>query len=93
MFLFLKNKFFFKGLDVSKELYTIIELGKQHSEDCTEEIIGVVNSIFYKMRDVLNTNLSVKQIAYELSFTDEYYFSNIFKQKVGISPGKYRKIK
>ena len=42
---------------------------------------------------LLNTNLSVKQIAYELNFTDEYYFSNVFKSKVGVSPGKYRKIK
>lgn len=159
----LKNRFHFKMLDVSKELYTIIELGKNHSEDCTEEIICIVNSIFYKMRDsvkennftyelaekmkdylrtnaafkfkieklceyisrsesqtikifkeaygitpyayfldkkiglakgmLLNTNLSVKQIAYELNFTDEYYFSNVFKSKVGVSPGKYRKIK
>ena len=38
-----------------------------------------------------NTNLSVKQIANHLNFTDEYYFSNIFKQKTGVSPSRYRK--
>ena len=159
----LKNTFHFKKLDVSKELYSIIEIGKQHRGGYTEEIIRIINTIFYKMREsvkeinftselaekmkdylrtnaaskfkieklceyisrsesqtikifkeaygitpyayfldkkiglakgmLLNTNLSVKQIAYELSFTDEYYFSNVFKSKVGVSPGKYRKIK
>ena len=42
---------------------------------------------------LVNTGLSVKQIAYNLSFTDEYYFSNIFKSKTGHSPSGYRKIK
>ncbi len=40
---------------------------------------------------LLNTNLSVKQIAYKLNFTDEYYFSNIFKDKTGVSPSSFRK--
>ncbi len=40
---------------------------------------------------LINTNLSVKQIAQKLCFTDEYYFSNIFKTKVGVSPSAYRK--
>ena len=39
-----------------------------------------------------NTNMSVKQIAYKLKFADEYYFSNVFKSKTGLSPLKYRKI-
>ncbi|MBQ4087516.1 MAG: helix-turn-helix transcriptional regulator [Clostridia bacterium] len=38
-----------------------------------------------------NTNFSVKQIAYSLCFSDEFYFSNIFKKKVGISPSEFRK--
>ena len=39
----------------------------------------------------VDTNLSVKEIAKKLCFSDEYYFSNIFKEKVGISPSQYRK--
>ncbi len=39
-----------------------------------------------------NTNMSVKQIAYRLKFADEYYFSNVFKSKTGLSPLRYRKI-
>ena len=38
-----------------------------------------------------NTNLSVGQIAEKLCFADEYYFSNTFKNKVGIAPSTYRK--
>lgn len=40
-----------------------------------------------------DTGLSVKQIADKLCFADEYYFSNIFKEKVGMTPSQYRKIK
>ena len=39
---------------------------------------------------LLGTALSVRQIALELCFTDEYYFSNFFKKKTGLSPAKYR---
>ncbi len=38
-----------------------------------------------------NTTKPIKVIAAELGFRDEYYFSNIFKQKNGSSPGHYRK--
>lgn len=157
----LKNIYYFKGLDLSKEMYSIFNLAKENREDSTEEIICILNRAFFKMREhlrgidytsdlaekmkeylhnnaaskfkleklckyisrsesqtiklfkeaygitpyayflnkkiklakdmLLNTNLSVKQIADHLSFADEYYFSNVFKQKTGISPTKYRK--
>jgi AraC-like DNA-binding protein len=38
-----------------------------------------------------NTNLTVKEIADKLCFADEYYFSNLFKSKVGMTPSSYRK--
>ncbi len=39
---------------------------------------------------LINTSLTIKQISYKLSFSDEYYFSNLFKTKTGMSPKKYR---
>ncbi len=39
----------------------------------------------------VDTNLSVKEVAAKLCFSDEYYFSNIFKDKAGCSPSEYRK--
>ena len=38
-----------------------------------------------------DTNLSVREIAEKLSFADEYYFSNVFKKKTGVSPSVYRR--
>lgn len=39
---------------------------------------------------LLNTNMSVKEIAFELSFADEHYFSNVFKKITGMTPKKYK---
>ncbi len=36
------------------------------------------------------TGMSVKEIAAYLSFSDEFYFSGLFRRKVGISPSRYR---
>ncbi len=40
---------------------------------------------------LLDTALTVAQIAETLGFSDEYYFSGLFKEKVGIPPSVYRK--
>lgn len=40
---------------------------------------------------LLNSNKSIKEISLDLNFYDEHYFSNLFKEKTGISPLKYRK--
>ena len=40
---------------------------------------------------LIDTSLSVKEIATKLCFSDEYYFSNIFKEKTGCAPSQYRK--
>ncbi len=42
-------------------------------------------------RELYLTNKAVKEIAYELGFEDEYYFSRLFKVNADISPQKYRK--
>ncbi len=39
------------------------------------------------------TVLSVGEIAHRLGYADQHYFSNLFKQKCGISPLQYRKRK
>ena len=157
----LKNLYYFKNLDICKEMYSIINMAKENPSDSTEEIICMINRVFFKMREriksadpaldvaekmkeylrnhaaqrfsldalckyisrsesqtiklfkkaygitpyayfldrkiklakdmLVNTNLPIKQIASNLCFADEYYFSNVFKQKTGVSPGRYRK--
>lgn len=41
-------------------------------------------------RLLLYSKLSVKEIAAQLSFSDQYYFSNYFKRKTGTSPRSFR---
>ena len=38
-----------------------------------------------------NTEKPIKQIAFELGFEDENYFSRVFKQKFQVSPRVYRR--
>ncbi|GAA4273169.1 helix-turn-helix domain-containing protein [Aquimarina gracilis] len=42
-------------------------------------------------RELYLTSKPVKQIAANLGYEDEFYFSRFFKKKVGVSPGIYRK--
>ena len=37
-----------------------------------------------------NSGMSIKDLAAKLAFSDEFYFSNIFKKKTGMSPSEYR---
>lgn len=38
-----------------------------------------------------STRMPIREIANEIGFTNEHYFSSCFKQHVGTTPGKYRK--
>ena len=40
-----------------------------------------------------NTNMSIKQISERVGYTDQYFFSRLFKKHIGVSPQKYRKEK
>jgi AraC-like DNA-binding protein len=42
-------------------------------------------------RELYLTNKSIKQLAYELGYEDEHYFSRFFKKNARISPREYRK--
>ena len=48
-------------------------------------------SIEFAKKLLIDTNLSVREIALKLCFADEYYFSNIFKTKTGKTPTEYRR--
>lgn len=41
-------------------------------------------------RELYLTNKSIKEVAYELGYDDEYYFSRFFKKNVNIPPHLYR---
>lgn len=39
---------------------------------------------------LVNTNLAIKDISGVCGFENEYYFSNFFKKRKGVSPTKFR---
>ncbi len=41
-------------------------------------------------RELYLTNKAIKEIAYELGYNDEYYFTRFFKTNADISPQMYR---
>ena len=52
-----------------------------------------LNSIRIKESKILleTTNYSITQIATIVGFSNQSYFSETFKQKIGVSPSNYRK--
>ena len=55
-------------------------------------VSDIINSkiITEAKRELNLTTKTVKEIAFELGYDDEYYFSRFFKIKTNISPTKYR---
>ncbi|HUX39981.1 MAG TPA: AraC family transcriptional regulator [Rectinemataceae bacterium] len=43
-----------------------------------------------RAKELLERGLPVKQVAWDLGFQDEYYFSRLFKNKTGISPSHWK---
>ena len=83
-----------------EDLCEHISKSESHSIRIFKEAYGitpyayVLNKKISLAKDLLvNTNLPIKQVSANLNFTDEYYFSNVFKTKVGLSPNNYRKSK
>ena len=63
---------------------------KKHTGISPNEYI-IAQRISVACRLLAQTELSVKEIAGEVGYADQYYFSRIFKKKVGMTPLKYRK--
>lgn len=40
---------------------------------------------------LLNTSYSISEVAYFLNFNDPAYFNRLFKKRVGVTPGEFRK--
>lgn len=67
---------------------------KFHSRySCTPYEYQIDRKIMAAKRLLQYTTLPVGEISGRLGYSDQHYFSNLFKQKCGISPIKYRKSK
>lgn len=67
----------------------LAKLTKTHFNKTLTDLISE-RIIIEAKRELYLTNKAVKEIAYELGYKDEYYFSRFFKNNADISPQAYR---
>ena len=67
----------------------MLRFSKKHTGKSPNEYIIELRLQFAKnLLD--NTNMSIKQISERVGYSDQYFFSRIFKKYLGISPQSYR---
>jgi AraC-like DNA-binding protein len=68
---------------------TLAKISKNHFNKTLTDLISE-RIIIEAKRELYLTSKPIKQIAFELGFKDEYYFSRFFKTNTEISPKYYR---
>lgn len=77
-----------------------IPISSKHLSHTVKKLTGKTAKEFIQDRLVLegkrlliHTELTVKQIAYELGFEEPFHFSNFFKKQAQVSPSEFRLVK
>lgn len=72
---------------------TLTTLGKLTREFLNKTLTQIIQERIVKeaKKELLGSNKSIKEIARELGFKDEYYFNRLFEQSTNISPIHFRK--
>lgn len=68
---------------------SLARIAKNHFNRTLSDLI-TERIIIEAKRELYLTGKTIKEIAYELGYDDEYYFSRVFKSKTDISPQYYR---
>lgn len=76
-----------KTLNISAK--ALAKITKTHFNKTLTDLISE-RIIIEAKRELYLTNKAIKEIAYELGYQDEYYFSRFFKTNADISPQMYR---
>ena len=76
-----------KALNISAK--ALAKITKAHFNKTLTDLISE-RIIIEAKRELYLTNKAIKEIAYELGYEDEYYFSRFFKSNADISPQMYR---
>lgn len=76
-----------KALNISAK--ALAKITKTHFDKTLTDLISE-RIIIEAKRELYLTNKAIKEIAYELGYLDEYYFSRFFKTNADISPQMYR---
>ncbi len=69
---------------------TLAKITKKYLNQTLTDLI-VSRILVEAKRELYLTSKSVKRVSAELGYQDEFYFSRLFKKKVGVSPDVYRK--
>jgi AraC family transcriptional regulator, transcriptional activator of pobA len=77
------------ALILNISLNALTKITKKHFNKTLTSLI-TERIIIEAKRELYLTNKSVKELAYELGYDDEYYFSRFFKKNANISPQVYR---
>jgi len=75
------------GLNISTR--ALNRISKSHFNKTLTNLIAE-RIVIEAKRELYLTSKSIKAIAYELGFTDEFYFSRFFKSNAMVSPQSYR---
>lgn len=67
------------------------ELAKLHTSKTAQNVIYSLVVSEAKRLLIYQSHRSIKEIAFELGFSDPFYFSNFFKKHTTLSPKDYRK--
>ena len=67
----------------------LAKITKTHFNKTLTDLISE-RIIIEAKRELYLSNKAIKEIAYELGYQDEYYFSRFFKTNADISPQMYR---
>lgn len=68
---------------------SLARITKNHFDKTLSDLI-TERIIIEAKRELYLTDKTIKEIAYELGYEDEYYFSRVFKSKTDVSPQFYR---
>ncbi len=88
----------YKNIEL-KEIANIIGISESHFIRIFTEVMGMSPIQFYLFLKVevaqsllKRSNMQIQDIANKLSFYDQFHFSKLFKDKLGLSPSQYRKM-
>lgn len=90
----------YKSLRLPKEYAALLYITPNHLNALCKELLGQSAGELIRNRVVLEAkrllvikDYSVAEIAYELNFNDNSYFTKFFKKAVGVTPEEFRKNK
>ncbi|MDC7290517.1 helix-turn-helix transcriptional regulator [Blautia schinkii] len=101
----MQNVFTFINENIDKkimlqELADISGYSLSHFKFIFKESFGItpaeyisLQKINYAEKELLNSDVSITELAHKLSFSSSNYFCSVFKKILGITPSEYRKMK